>query len=248
MLLLVVVVRVWVRVRVWVALVLELLLLLLGHRGGGGGSHVHVVGVGVAMQAGGGGGSGQMRWRSGRSSARRCCRCRYRRLLVMERHMTVVRVVAMGVVGGVYVVGMGVDMGGSSGGGDMMMVAQKRCGGRSRRRNLVHVQGSLLVLRLGSSQSRLQGHHPLAVRGQAALLAGAVAVLAVPLVTLQRDLQAVIAAAGAVGRRSGRDRAAAGARGSAAHVVLRVDHVRVGHGVAVPVLLRNHVCRFLCPF
>jgi len=230
----VVVLVVVVVVRVWVALVL-----VLGHRGGCGGRHVDVVRMGVAMEAGGGrGGAPEMGGRSRRSC---CCGCCCRGGLLVVQDMSVMRVVAVGVMG-MHMVG--VDVGGSSG---MVVVAQQGCGGRSRRRHLVHVQRPLLVLRLGSSQGRLQGHHPLAIRRQAALLASAVAELAVPLVSLQGDLQAVVAAAGAVGRRPGRNGTPAGAGGPPAHVVLRVDHVRVGHRVAVPVLLRNHVCSFWYP-
>lgn len=107
----------------------------------------------------------------------------------------------------------------------------------------MHVERALLVLRLGATQRRLQGHHALPVRCEAALFAGAIAVLAVPFVTLQGDLQPVIATARTVGRRTWRYGTTAGAGGAAAHIVLRVDHVRVGHGIAVPVLLRNHAKR-----
>lgn len=120
------------------------------------------------------------------------------------------------------------------------VMAEQRRGRACRRWHLVHVQRALLVLGLGTAQCRLQRHHALPVRGEAALLAGAVAVLAVPLVTLQRDLQSVVATSRTIRWRARRNGAAAGAGGAAAHVVLRVDHVRVGHGVAVPVLLGNH--------
>lgn len=107
----------------------------------------------------------------------------------------------------------------------------------------MHMERALLVLRLSATQRRLQCHHALPVRRETALFAGAIAVLAVPLVTLQGNLQAVIATARTIGRRTRRYGAAAGAGGAAAHIVLRVDHVRVGHGIAVPVLLRNHAKR-----
>lgn len=64
-----------------------------------------------------------------------------------------------------------------------MMTEQGRCGARWRR-HLVHVQRSLLVLRLSAPERRLQRHHALPIGGQAALVAGAIAVLAVPLVAL----------------------------------------------------------------
>lgn len=122
----------------------------------------------------------------------------------------------------------------------MAVMAEQRRGRAGRRRHLVHVQRTLLVLGLGTTQRRLQRHHALPIGREAALLAGAIAVLAVTLVTLQRDLQPVIATSRAVWRRARRYGAAARAGGAAAHIVLRVDHVRVGHGVAVPVLLGNH--------
>lgn len=129
----------------------------------------------------------------------------------------------------------------------MAVMAEQRRGRACRRRHLVHVQRPLLVLGLGTAQCRLQRHYALPVRGEAALLAGAVAVLAVPLVTLQRDLQPVVATSRTVGGRARRNGATAAAGGAAAHIVLRVDHVRVGHGVAVPVLLGNHASNRALP-
>lgn len=129
----------------------------------------------------------------------------------------------------------------------MAVVAEQRRGRACRRRHLVHVQRTLLVLGLGTAQCRLQRHHALPVRSEAALLAGAIAVLAVPLVTLQRDLQPVVATSRTVGGCARRNGAAAAAGGAAAHIVLRVDHVRVGHGVAVPVLLGNHASNRALP-
>lgn len=94
----------------------------------------------------------------------------------MGMRMGVASVVRVG-VGGVW---MHVMM--------MAVMAEQRRGRACRRRHLVHVQRPLLVLGLGTAQCRLQRHHALPVRSEAALLAGAIAVLAVPLVTLQRDL------------------------------------------------------------
>lgn len=59
-----------------------------------------------------------------------------------------------------------------------------------------------LVLRLGASERGLHRHHALPVRGKSALLAHAVPVFAVAFVPLQLDLEPVVAAAGAVGRRA----------------------------------------------
>lgn len=58
-----------------------------------------------------------------------------------------------------------------------------------------------LVLGLGPPQGRLHRHHPLALAGKAALFALARAVLAVPLVALEGDLEPVVAAPGAIRRR-----------------------------------------------
>lgn len=80
-----------------------------------------------------------------------------------------------------------------------------------------------LVLGLGPAKGRLHGHHPLALGGEAALLALAGAVLAVPLVALEGDFEPVVAAAGAVGRRPGGGRRAGGV-----DVHLRVEVLAVG--------------------
>lgn len=64
--------------------------------------------------------------------------------------------------------------------------------------HLAFVEGPLLVLGLGAAQRRLERHHALPLRRQAALFAVAVTVLAVPLVALEADLEPVVAAPGTV--------------------------------------------------
>lgn len=82
-----------------------------------------------------------------------------------------------------------------------------------------------LVLGLGPPQGRLHRHDSLSLRREAALLALARAVLAVPLVALEGDLHAVVAAPRAVRGRPG------GGRGARrVHVHLRVEVLFGGHG------------------
>lgn len=70
------------------------------------------------------------------------------------------------------------------------------------RRDFEGGPGAGLVLCLSPPQRRLQGHDPLSLGGQATLVATALPVLAVPLVALQRYLEAVVPASGAVRRRA----------------------------------------------
>lgn len=103
--------------------------------------------------------------------------------------------------------------------------------------HLAIVERPLLVLGLGPAEGCLQGHHALSLRRQAALLAVAVAVLAVPFMTLEGDLEAVVATASTVRRSSRIQLALDGARRT---VHLRPGVVaRVGHGLH-PAVLRNH--------
>lgn len=80
-------------------------------------------------------------------------------------------------------------------GGRVAVDQRSRFGG-----HLAIVERPLFVLGLGPAQGRLQGHDPLPFGGETALLAVAVAKLAVALVTFEADLQAMVAAAGTVGR------------------------------------------------
>lgn len=89
--------------------------------------------------------------------------------------------------------------------------------------------GPRLVLCLGSSESRLQRHYPLAVCCQAALLTIAVPVLAVALVAFEFHFVAVVAAPGAVGRRA-RHAGARGAGLGAVVVVVRRPAAPRAHG------------------
>lgn len=72
----------------------------------------------------------------------------------------------------------------------------------------VHVLSHGLVLGLSASLGGLLGHDPLSLRGEFATIAFARPVGAVPFVSLEGDLEPVVPAAGAIGRRSRRRRGA----------------------------------------
>lgn len=93
---------------------------------------------------------------------------------------------------------------------------------------------SLFVLGLRPPQGRLQGHDPLPLRRQAALFAAAVAIPTVALVSLQADLETVVAAAGTVRRRSGVQTTAGRSTGVGSAVVPCFRHLY--H----PTVFRNH--------
>lgn len=110
--------------------------------------------------------------------------------------------------------------------------------GEYRHWGLVHGYVAGLVLCLGPSDGRLLGHDLLALVCEYALFAHARTEATVPLVTLQGDLEAVIATACTVGRCAGCHRGRRG-RGAATEVRFRIVDVGIGH-VVTPVRFGNH--------
>lgn len=108
-----------------------------------------------------------------------------------------------------------------------------------RHRGLVHGYVAGLVLCLSPSDGRLLGHDLLALVGEYALFAHARTEATVPLVTLQCNLEAVIATACAIGRCAGCHRRRRG-RGAATEVRFRIVDVGIGH-VVTPVRFGNHM-------